>query len=151
MSGVPVLCVLVCGRVPLRMSLCAVCRFVVGLGSLTALCLAFPACSSSLAALLAITAAVGVAYSIAFGTSHQLVPRFTQRSTVALNTGVWVRGLSSKRRTGLRWLDLVGLGGWDGAGMGACCERLIAYCTGHVCLTHRACPHTPPLPSPPLH
>lgn len=51
------------------------------------LCLAFPACSSSLSALLAITAAVGVAYSIAFGTSHQLVPRFSPRCTVALNTG----------------------------------------------------------------
>ena len=84
----PVRCVLLCGRAPLRLSLGAVCRFVVGLGSLTALCLAFPACSSSLPALLAVTAAVGVAYSVAFGTSHQLVPRFTQRSTVALNTGV---------------------------------------------------------------
>lgn len=58
-----------------------------GLGGLVALCLAFPACSSTLSSLLALTAAVGVTYSIAFGTSHQLVPRFTQRSTVALNTG----------------------------------------------------------------
>jgi hypothetical protein len=63
------------------------CRFTVGLGGLIALCLAFPACSSTLGSLLALTAAVGVTYSIAFGTSHQLVPRFTQRSTVALNTG----------------------------------------------------------------
>jgi hypothetical protein len=62
-------------------------RFVLGLGALILLCVAFPACSTSLPALLAVTASVGVTYSIAFGTSHQLVPRFSQRSAVALNTG----------------------------------------------------------------
>lgn len=64
------------------------CRFIVGLGGLALLCLGFPAFCGSLPHLLAVTAAVGVAYSIAFGTSHQLAPRFSPRCTVALTTGM---------------------------------------------------------------
>uniref|UniRef100_A0A383VI82 Uncharacterized protein n=1 Tax=Tetradesmus obliquus TaxID=3088 RepID=A0A383VI82_TETOB len=62
-------------------------RFVFGLGGLVLLCLALPYCCGSITALLAATAAVGVCYSIAFGTSYQLVTHFPPGCTVALTTG----------------------------------------------------------------
>jgi hypothetical protein len=62
------------------------------MGSLMALALAFPTYCTSLPHLLGLTAAVGVAYSIAFGTSHQLAPQFNPRCTVALTTGVRLAG-----------------------------------------------------------
>eukprot|EP00879_Flechtneria_rotunda_P030186 GHRR01032786.1.p1 GENE.GHRR01032786.1~~GHRR01032786.1.p1 ORF type:complete len:400 (+),score=128.31 GHRR01032786.1:44-1243(+) len=65
----------------------ALLRFTVGLGGLAVLCLVLPLCCSSLHLLLTATAAVGVCYSIAFGTSHQLSPRFPASCTVALTTG----------------------------------------------------------------
>jgi hypothetical protein len=51
------------------------------------LCLALPYCCGSTQALLAATAAVGVCYSIAFGTSYQLVTHFPPACTVSLTTG----------------------------------------------------------------
>lgn len=66
---------------------CCACRFVFGLGGLVLLCLALPYCCGSITALLAATAAVGVCYSIAFGTSYQLVTHFPPGCTVALTTG----------------------------------------------------------------
>ncbi|WIA22536.1 hypothetical protein OEZ86_009526 [Tetradesmus obliquus] len=65
----------------------AMARFVFGLGGLVLLCLALPYCCGSITALLAATAAVGVCYSIAFGTSYQLVTHFPPGCTVALTTG----------------------------------------------------------------
>jgi hypothetical protein len=62
--------------------------------------------ASSLPHLLATTAAVGVAYSVAFGTSHQLAPRFSPGCTVALTTGAvawcWVCAGRLPRSAGWR-------------------------------------------------
>ncbi|KAF6261556.1 hypothetical protein COO60DRAFT_1636708 [Scenedesmus sp. NREL 46B-D3] len=62
-------------------------RLVFGLGGLALLSLALPYCCGSIQALLAATAAVGVCYSIAFGTSYQLVTHFPPACTVSLTTG----------------------------------------------------------------
>jgi hypothetical protein len=62
-------------------------RYSIGLGGLAALALTLPAAAHSPGALLGVTAAVGVAYSIAFGTSYQLAARFPPNCTVALTTG----------------------------------------------------------------
>jgi hypothetical protein len=69
------------------MPLC--CRYSIGLGGLAVLALTLPAAATSPGALLGVTAAVGVAYSIAFGTSYQLAARFPPNCTVALTTGGW--------------------------------------------------------------
>jgi hypothetical protein len=72
----------------LALCLClCICRYCIGLGGLAALALTLPAAAHSPGALLGATAAVGVAYSIAFGTSYQLAARFPPNCTVALTTG----------------------------------------------------------------
>jgi hypothetical protein len=75
------------GQLSLTANGATVRRFVFGLGGLALLCLALPYCCSSTQALLAATAAVGVCYSIAFGTSYQLVTHFPPACTVSLTTG----------------------------------------------------------------
>lgn len=69
-------------------------RLTLGLGGLAALSLAFPAAAAagdSLGRLLALTAAIGACYSLAFGTCYQLAPHFGPGCTVALTAGVQER------------------------------------------------------------
>lgn len=65
----------------------SVIRFVFGLGGLVVITSTFTSYCTTLTHLLAATAAVGVCYSVAFGTSYQLVARFSPACTVALTTG----------------------------------------------------------------
>ncbi|GBF92316.1 hypothetical protein Rsub_05518 [Raphidocelis subcapitata] len=66
-------------------------RLTLGLGGLAALSLAFPRAAAAPGAgvggLLALTAAIGSAYALAFGTSYQLAPLFGAGCTVGLTAG----------------------------------------------------------------
>jgi hypothetical protein len=67
----------------------ALLRLSLGLGSLAALSLAFPSAAAApgLGPLLGVTAAIGAAYSLAFGCSYQMAPAFGPECTVALTAG----------------------------------------------------------------
>jgi hypothetical protein len=65
----------------------AAARLGLGLGMLALLSCAFPLFLTSRVGLLTATAAVGVCYGMAFGTSYELVTRFPGAMNVALTTG----------------------------------------------------------------
>ncbi|KAL6763078.1 hypothetical protein V8C86DRAFT_2507052 [Haematococcus lacustris] len=115
----------------------AMLRFVAGLGSLIALTAHFPSIASSHTRLLGATAAVGMAYGLAFGTSYQLASRFPPSSTVMLTTGFVSSGplvlaldLALKQGPFYSPAALSALFTWvsrlTGAGLAAACLLLLA-------------------------
>jgi hypothetical protein len=67
----------------------ALLRLCLGLGGLAALSLAFPAAAAApgMGRLLGCTAAIGAAYSLAFGCTYQMAPAFGPECTMALTAG----------------------------------------------------------------
>lgn len=62
-------------------------KFVLGLGGLAVCSYQFPHIMHSEQSVLVLTVVVGMCYGMAFGTSYQIVSRFSPADTVALTTG----------------------------------------------------------------